>query len=354
MSELYPETETSEASREGTAAHEVMEALLKDGELFPIGHICSNGVAVTDDMVYGATLIANAVREVRGPTSNGELRVEQRIDMPSIHPDCWGTPDVSLYIGSELHVWDYKFGYGFVEVYKNWQLIEYVEGLLRHYDIDGYADQHLMIHMHIVQPRCYHPEGQIRTWSIRASDMRALFNEARAFEAAAAADNAPCRVSEECNHCPARHACPTLQHAALNACDRAGESNPFDLPPDALGYEAATLDRSITLMQARMTGLQAQIESKLQAGQFVPHWALKRGQGKTIWRVPAEQVAAFGDMMGVDLRKKMDVITPTQAKKLKLDVALIEPFTEYVPGSLKVERDDGSLAARVFDTNVNK
>jgi hypothetical protein len=347
MSERYPETEETEAAREGTAAHEVMAHLIGTRELLPVGHICGNGVAVTEEMQEGAILIARNVAAVMEAHPGGDLRIEQRVSIETINPACWGTPDVSYYVPGKLWGWDYKFGHGFVEVYENWQMIEYVAGLLEHYKVNGVADQHTMVSMRIAQPRCYHPEGQIREWATLAVNLRGHFNEARNFEAAALEPMAALTVSEECDYCPARHACTALQHAALKACDRSYEANPFDLPADALGYEAATLHRAYKLLEARLTSLDAQIEAKLRAGEFVPHWALGRGQGKTVWKVPETQVAALGDLMGVELRKPVDVVTPKQAEK-KLDPVVVAQFSEYLPGSVKVVQEDPSLARRVF------
>jgi hypothetical protein len=354
MSERYPETEETEAAREGTAAHEVMAHLLLQGVLLPIGHVCSNGVVVTDEMQSGALLIGNNVKTVMESNPGGQLRVEERVSIASINPECWGTPDVSYFTGSALYEWDYKFGHGFVEVYENWQLIEYAAGLLDLYGVNGMSDHHIMVHMRIVQPRCFHPEGQIREWKTLAVNLRGHFNEARNFEAAALAPLAALNVSEECEHCPPRHTCTALQHASLKACDRAYESNPFDLPNDALGREAATLDRAMKLLEARKTSLEAQIEAKIRNGEQVPYWALGRGQGKLQWKVPSAQVVTLGDLMGVDLRKPVDVVTPRQAKEKKIDPALVEQFSEFVPGKIQLVREDNSLAARVFDAKVNK
>jgi hypothetical protein len=352
MSERYPETEETEAAKEGTAAHEVMAHLLEHARqeaLLPIGHVCSNGVQVTEEMQLGASLIARDVWAVMLANPGGELRVEQRVDISVIHKDCWGTADVSYYVPGRLWEWDYKFGHGFVEVYENWQLIEYVAGELERIGINGMSDQMLTVSMRIVQPRCYHPEGQIREWKVTAADLRGHFNEARSFEAAAAEPMAPLTVSEECDYCPARHACTALQHAALKACDRAAEPNPFDLPAEALGREAATLTRAAEMLNARLTSLNAQIEAKLRAGESVPFWALGRGQGKTRWNVPVEQVAAMGDLMEVDLRKPLDVVTPTQARTMKkVDPNIVNKLSEYIPGAVTVIREDPSLAKRVF------
>lgn len=346
MSERYPETESTEASREGTAAHEVMADYITMGGIVPLDE--------REEMQRGAELIGNNVFDVMRANPNGQLRVEQKVAIDTIHLDCWGTPDVSYVTGSELYIWDYKFGHGFVEVYENWQMIEYAAGLLELYAVNGLADQHLWVYFRIVQPRCYHPEGQIREWKIRASDLRNYFNQARHFEALATQPLAALQVSEECDYCPARHACTALQHASLKACDRSYESNPFDLPAEALGYEMATLARAADLLKARLTGLEAQVEAKLRAGEYVPYWALGRGQGKTQWKVPNEQVVSFGDLMGVDLRKPVDVITPKQAVTKKLDPALVDQFSEFIPGAVQVVREDKSLAARVFDGGVNK
>lgn len=65
-------------------------------------------------------------------------------------------------------------------------------------------------------------------------------------------------------------------------------------------------------------------------------WMLEQGFGREAWTVTPEEVFALGDMMGVDLRKKPEAITPAQARKLGLDEDVSKAYSKRPPGEVKL------------------
>ena len=84
----------------------------------------TNGVEITDDMRDGAALWVEALEGY-------PARIESRICAKSIHPTkCWGTPDARQWAPETKtsRIADYKFGFGFVDEFENWQCLTYHVG----------------------------------------------------------------------------------------------------------------------------------------------------------------------------------------------------------------------------------
>jgi hypothetical protein len=116
----------------------------------------------------------------------------------------------------------------------------------------------------------------------------------------------------------------------------------------ALAIEYRTLLRAAEAVQYRLTGLEAQAKARLTGGESIPGLALQNGAGRQQWAMPPAQLFAVGDMMGVDLRKQPDAITPAQAKKAGLTDELVAAYTERLPGEAKLVPTTDTMAARVF------
>lgn len=346
MERKYPQPDDSPASAEGTAAHwAASETLL--GRIVDSGQIAENGVMLTDEMIDAADMYVDHVRKV-----NQLVWVEKRVDISYIHPDCWGTPDAWAFdaIKGIVYLWDFKYGHRFVDVFENWQLIEYAAGILDELGIDGIRDQHITVVMTIVQPRCYVGGSPIRSWSLRASDLRGYFNAARMFEAKAIDDNAKLTVSPECRDCSARHACPALQQASYADMNIATEAVPFDLPPQALGTELRYINAAIDTLTARATSLEEQALSMIRQGKSIPHFTAQHGMGRERWAKPEAEVIAMGELMGVKLGTTK-LVTPKQAIKAGMNSEIVKSFTETPRGELKLVPDDGTTARKIFGNN---
>jgi hypothetical protein len=346
MQERYPETEESQASRDGTAAHWGAAELFA-GRTIDVGLVAPNGVMLTDEMVEAATMYFDDVVDVWRASPGFAPAIEQRVAIDTIHPECWGTPDAWLFKPYTLYVWDFKFGHRFVDVFENWQLIEYTAGILEKVGINGISDQRTEVVFRIVQPRCYVGGSPIREWRVNASDLRTYFNELRASEERSMDPDAPLIVNQHCRDCTARHACVALQTASYSAMEYSQAQVAFDLPPAALGVELRMIDRAIRDLEARQSALQVQALSAIQRGEMVPFYQAEQGMGRERWNVPDEQVVTMASLMGVDVTKRK-LVTPKQAIKAGLDAATVKAFSETPRGEVKLKEFDDSVARKIF------
>jgi hypothetical protein len=352
LSILYPEGDDTPEAMEGTAAHWAFAEML-EGRLIDVGLVAPNGVVLTEEMIEGAEMYVDDIETTLGKPWMKYLQVEQRVDIPSVHAANWGTPDTYLFAhnpttgAATLYLWDYKFGHGYVDVFENWQLIDYAAGVLDSLQIDGHADQYLDIVMRVVQPRSYHRDGPVREWRVKAADLRPYFNKLRAAAEAAMLPEAPCVVNPECKHCSARHVCEAFTGAAYRAADLATRSVPLELSPAAMGLELRMLKAAQATLDARITGLEQAAFSRLTRGERIPFFALEATVGRQVWSKPLPEVFALGAMFGKDLAKPA-AITPKQAEKAGIDPALVALYSMTPAGSLKLVPDDGTTARKVF------
>jgi hypothetical protein len=207
-----------DASAEGTAAHWVASEALQ-GRTYAEGDLTPDGYPISDEMIEGAEAYVTAL----APYRNSVERIEQRVDIPSIHPDCWGTPDYAWGepVNGELVVADYKFGHKFVEVFENHQLMAYARGLCKSYLPS------VTIRLIVVQPRSFSSEGPVREWSL---NMRDLYEQADMIRCAiedSLQPEAPTKTSESCYCCPVRHMCRAALATEQNCLDMAADNAPI-------------------------------------------------------------------------------------------------------------------------------
>lgn len=351
LSEQFPPLTEHPSGPEGDAAHWVAYSMLKS-HTPEAGDLAPNGLPVTDEMLQGALQHVNAI--FSSCNSHGGLRrvrMEEREQMPSIHEQAFGTPDAVIDLADsigEIIIQDYKFGHGEVEEFENWQLAMYARGVLDRLGFDGHVEQHLTIVFRIVQPRCYTANGTVREWRTKAANLRAMWNKLKASAEESLGPDPSYRVGEHCTHCPGRRACPAFKRAGADAMDYAGTGAPIGLKGESLALELSFVERYLGLLQAKHDALVEQAEYEIRSGQRVPGRALEPGRGAVKWAVPDDEVIALGEMLEIDLCKKREPITPTQAKKL-LDETVIDAYSERVPGKLKLVAVSNINARKVFN-----
>lgn len=336
---VYPEDTESEAAREGTAAHWYLAERLSGR--WPVkGAIAENGVPVTVEMMDHVEPLVEAVQAT---ASGGEVHVEARLHMTAVHPtDNWGTCDIYLVDHSTrtIHVWDFKYGHGYVDHERNWQMIDYAQGVIEaHTLVHGWYS----VSMTVYQPRCYHRGPPLRTWTISGEEHAALVHELH-MAAKLVSPNAAAVTGPECKNCRGRVVCEANQRMAGFVADIAMRTVDTPLDPAAMGAEYDMLITAQERLKARITGL----EEAIKANPTGTGWITEQGFGREKWSVPAEEVIALGDMMGVDVRKPLEAITPAQARKKGLDVEVSKAYTTIPKGEVKLVRQSSSAAARAF------
>jgi len=362
MSQQFPDLEddTPEAA-EGTASHEIGANLIlrqavgniSNRAEHYVGRTAENGVIFNEEMFEMAQMYADDVGDIMRSTGvfgGPNFNVEQRIKAPKIHELSEGTPDMWLFDQKtgHLYVWDYKFGFELVEVFENWQLINYVEGILELLEINGIADQHITVHMRVAQPRAYHRDGEIREWVVKASDLRAHFNTLHMNAHIALSADAVCRSGPHCKHCSARTHCDTAIRAGMGLYEVSMKPTPIDMSPEAKGVQLAIVKRARKQLESLEAGFEEQIKHDIRNGKNVPGWISQMGKGREKWNKPDAEVIAMGDLMGFDIRKPLEAITPKQAVKLGIDDTVIKAYSITPNTGLKIVPDDGNKAKLLF------
>jgi len=347
MNQQFPKSDTPE-SMEGTVAHWVFAQMLA-GCNVNAGDISPEGIVVTDEMVEGGELV---IETVTARMHGMELRVESGVAIPRIHEKCWGTPDIWAADLSRkvLEIIDYKFGHRFVDEYENDQGVAYIAGIIDALsDAPGLLDQVLIVNFTIVQPRCFLKGAPVRTWTVRASDLRAQINKLKRAAELSLDANPVATTNSECRDCPGRHACPALQQAAYADAEYSAMSSPVELTPAAASLELKMMERALERLQARVEGMREAVTGYARQGQVVPYHHIEQGFGRQQWSLPTEQVVAMGQLLGADLSKP-GVVTPKQALKLGVDEAVINAYSVTPLGSIKLVSDNPADARRVFGT----
>ena len=329
---LYPREQT-ESAKEGTLAHTVCAELMHTNILKIKG--------ISDEMLRNCHMYVEYLRSMSLTYGTTETRVyiEQRLNMPNIHPECWGTPDAWFVADGVLHMFDFKYGFGPVEVYENWQMIAYAAGV---------PDEFTKAVFHIVQPRAPHIDGPIRTWEVELKDLVEYWDMLINAEWEATQPLPLTKPSTQCVNCQARHACPALQKTVLNNINTIDLSIPHDLDDAGLGNELRILHNAAKLLDARITGLEQEALSKLKAGKRVPHYELGEVQSREKWTCDPTNLGALFD---IEVRKPVEIefITPKQAIKAGIPAKVVRKYSETPQGAKKLQPIDEKKIRKMFN-----
>ena len=165
---------SSPHAEEGTRAHDLAEELLRHPERHEADY-----AHLEDQMMLGYTLAYRnyCIARIHG---DGLVFIEQRVQMPRVHAQCFGTADFITYSPSRRHldVIDLKYGQGVaVSAQNNLQLALYAEGARGALRLraDTTVDT---ISMHIFQPRAL-GGGGITQWDLTTPEHDAVVRELR-------------------------------------------------------------------------------------------------------------------------------------------------------------------------------
>jgi hypothetical protein len=76
------------------------------------------------------------------------------------------------------------------------------------------------------------------------------------------------------------------------------------------------------------------------------------GKGRERWKkdVPHAEVIMMGDLLGVDIRKPVEMDTPAQVRKKGIDESVIAEYSETPMTALKLVEVDGAKIRQIFNT----
>ncbi len=360
MNQAYPEDESSEASREGETAHEIAQDIIVDAKTAKhtpedwVGITSSNGTVITGEMFDGAKMYADDVTAVMRKTGifcDKNIGVEKRVEAKSIHDLSFGTPDCFIYDSAKyvLYIWDFKFGHRAVSEFENWQMINYLVGILEFLNLSDADMAKVKVKFRIVQPRAYHAEGgPIREWAISLKEVSKYFSQLKGAAAKSLSEHAELKTGSHCRDCNARHACSAALKAGMGLYEVAAKPMPIELPPDAMGVQLGIVKRAIEALKLLETGYEEQVKQYVLRGESMPGWTTEETTGRRDWDKPIEEVIAMGEMMGQDLKKPQQAITPAQSIKLGIDTEVVMAYSSKKSTGIKVISDTSSKAKRVF------
>lgn len=324
------ENKSSVFADHGTAAHELASLCLKhgfDASDFAGGHVNirtgkvhrheaeGDGIFMIDDeMVEGVQLYVDTCRSLI--QDGDEVEIECRLDLTHIPGMESGSGDFLRYRPStkEIVIADLKYGKGVaVDVEENEQLLTYAEGTAKRFHNRGLTK----VMMVIVQPRCPHPKGPVRVWTIDTLDLVDFRFKLVAAAAATMEPNAPRVPGDHCRFCRASATCDALRGFAL----KEAELEFSDEPPVVDTLEAEMISK--VLAKAGILGdwvkrVQERAHAMAMEGNPPPGFKLVHS---TSHRKFKDEVTAdyLNDMLGIDLA---DLVTepklrsPAQVEKL--------------------------------------
>ena len=341
---LPPETDT-EATKEGDASHWVaaFKASAPDPHTIVLPTIAANGVEITDDMRDGAALWVEALEGY-------PARIESRIYAKSIHPTkCWGTPDARQWAPETKtsRIADYKFGFGFVDEFENWQCLTYHVGQAD--ELGLWDDPDIKFESTIVQPRYYNGKP-IRTWTIQTVGLKHYAARMRAAVAEAEGPSPRVQSGTHCTYCPARATCDVYRKTCGNAIDFAGRPDPMAGTPEDVGRELKVVQEFIKRLEARETGLAALAETMIRQGKRVPYFSFEQTAGRLAWTAEPAVLEMIAQLSGKTIMAPIKPITPTQAIQRKiLADKIVNMYASRPNGAFKLV-PDSTKTIRSFST----
>ena len=196
--------EASPYALEGTKAHELAEAALMGG--FSADDVRGDYSREMRDYVQ------MYIDYARGIDPSGHLMVEQRLDVSSWVPECFGTSDAVIVSDSRLHIADLKYGKGLrVDTERNSQLMLYALGAWDAYDCI-YGPFETVV-MHIAQPRLDH----YSSWEVAVHELLAWGESIKPIARMAFNGEGTATAGDHCQFCKARHTCRARAERMLTA-----------------------------------------------------------------------------------------------------------------------------------------
>jgi hypothetical protein len=328
---------------QGSVAHKLAEEVLAGKTVKLSGHVETfegREIEIDDEQEAAILTYVNYVDELRRRRTSqqhgGWVRLEETVNLEPIWQmlakrkppgDVFGHLDCGAWFPDEgeLVIADYKHGSGnAVEVRDNPQMFVYALGLLGGVLLNAMVKKITIV---VVQPRCDHPDGPIRFFSIPTVDlfMWAAETYIPTIEAAAKPGAKLSASPENCKFCPAKAECPELRKTALAAArqdfDDVVDSDPLahrPPPPEPTvlsnGELGAIMDRA-DLIETWVDAIRNEAAHRLEHGQEVPGWKLVAKRAQRKWADETQAEALLAQAVG-ERAYKSSLISPAQAEKL--------------------------------------
>lgn len=283
LEESFPE-ETSDAAKEGTLAHELAEAKLRNFFFTPDFGKRKLSAAVTrlkkhelwqDEMVHYTDEYLDYVKaEALAFPSMPSAAVEKQVDFGAYVLGGFGTADCIMLSGGVLHVIDFKYGKGVpVSAEGNPQLSLYALGAYEAYKMLYPIET---IRMSIVQPRL---SDEASKWECSLEELLAWGEYVKERAALAIKGEGAFRPGEkQCRFCRAKARCRARSDHNVKQAFEIGQ-----LPPLITAKEAGERLLALEDVAKYQKDLQEWALSECLAGREVPGWKAVEGRSSRAW-----------------------------------------------------------------------
>ena len=318
LSEGVPNV-SSKYAAEGTAAHYIAAYCLLGGEdprelfLGQTALVEGYDIALDEELISAVEEYIAYVSSTEQVGDEGAMEQSFTAAMKKLHPKFGGSTDYVRWRASEqlLEIIDYKHGAGVpVDVDDNKQLKYYALGAL----LSNPSWNAERVKITIVQPRCDHEQGRIRSYEFPAVDLvdyAADLVEAAKRTEEFGADLVPSKKA--CKWCPANAAnkCPAIEKATSEIVAAS-----FDmLEPEkySLAQIAEFLEKA-PLVEARISALREFAYQRACAGETIPGFKLVDKRATRRWRDEEAARKQFDKTPGA--MTEPELRSPAQLEKL--------------------------------------
>ena len=282
LEEQFPDT-SSEASDEGTLAHELAESKLRNYFFkndFPkakltrtINKLKKAELWQEEMMGYTDEYLDYVKNTALSFKSTPYASVEKKVDLSTYVPDGFGTADCILIGGTVLHVIDFKYGKGVpVDAEENPQMKLYALGAYEAYRMLYPISE---IRLTTVQPRL----DSISEWGCSLEHLLNFGEYVKIRAALAIEGKGPFAPGEkQCRFCRAKATCRARSDYNVRKAFSIGE-----LPPLITNEEAGKRLLELEDVVRYQKDLQDWALSECLSGNMVPGWKAVEGRGSREW-----------------------------------------------------------------------
>ena len=333
---------TSAYAEEGTLAHEIAAGILTNQPPLSFTN-------TPEDMMPAVETYVDWVRGIQKAYPDSVTLIEQRLDLSHLYPGLFGTGDCLIYLPSTKHliVADYKHGKGLpVEVVEdgkaNVQLSYYALGAL---EATGYPVK--TVELTVVQPRCSHPDGPIRSHTFAAIDILDFSADLIEYAKKTEDPEAPLSPGDHCRFCPAAQSCPALE-------SKSRELARLEFKKE-LSYDPKKLSETLNFLpavEAWIKNVREFAYAEAEQGNAIPGWKLVAKRATRKWKdeiavrkfVATETNLDFGLLYNEPTLKSVAQIEKVVGKKA---MGEFEPFivSESTGSTLAPDSDKRAPAA---------
>lgn len=341
LCEEVPAPDAGAAALEGTAAHALAEKVFKEppNAWYYMGkekkllgpEFNDHGIKVTEEMATHVQAYVDFCR-VKARELGGELIVEKRFHLKHIHPLLFGTADAVIVVPfGPVWVIDFKYGVGHaVEAEENSQLLYYAVGATTGIDAEE-------ITVCIVQPRCDHADGPIRTWTIEPRTLKDFSKRLRQRALETEKENAPLNPGKWCQWCAAAGVCPALHRTAIEVAKTDFEDPKLPDVKRLSDEQIAKVIRYAPMISKWFDSVKEYARTRALAGEAIPGLKVVAGRGSRVWKDEEQAKKVLQEHLGEEAFK-VTLLSVAQAED-KVGVGKLDAYWEKREGNPTVAHE---------------